>query len=431
MKNFLKVAKVSFMVMACALFLGIGIKAEAVAPGKVVPEQTDANSGAVQVEWDAPSGDIAAYEVEWCQDKTFQGSTYGNSETAQRGCIISSLAAGKSYYVRVTAVDTNQERGATSDIIEVVTSPSAKVTGIKQTKAEDKKITLSWKKVAGANAYEIRYLKSDGTGKRIDVVTGNTTSYKLTKSIAADTKYSVAIIPVRKSSGSKAFSAIGANLSDIKEMATKPKKITKLKFLSSGTISGNTLKPEAKTAAFSWSKSNAAEGYEYTIYGNSGKKALCKGTVKSTAPNTGVRINNKKLTNTQFMRISVRGYITVNKKKVYGKASDYCWFAKNVSGIKASKVGDRTVDAVKISWKKMAGAKSYTVYIAQGTYGKFKKVGTTSKTSYSVSKFNGSKFSSGTYYYKVVASKKVGKKPVKSDDWNYKGFKITTTYTYY
>ncbi len=431
MKNFLKVAKVSFMVMACALFLGIGIKAEAVAPGKVVPKQTAANSGAVQVEWDVPSGDIAKYEVEWCQDRSFQGSTYGSGETAQKGFIISSLAAGKSYYIRVTAIDANEERGATSDILEAVTAPSGKVTGVKQTKAEDKKITLSWKKVTGANAYEIRYLKSNGTGKRVDVVTGNTASYKLTKSIAADTKYSVVIIPIRKSCGSKPFSAKGVNLSDIKEMATKPKMITKLKFINSGMISGNTFKPEAKTAVFSWSKSNAAQGYEYTIYGKSGKKPLCKGTVKSTAPNKGVRINNKKLTNTQFMRISVRGYITVNKKKVYGKPSDICWFAKNVSGIKAAKVGDRTVDAVKISWKKMSGAKNYTVYMAQGTYGKFKKVGTTSKTSYTVSKFNGSKFSSGTYYYKVVASKKNGKKTVKSDDWNNKGFRITTTYTYY
>lgn len=429
MKNFFKVAKVSFMVMACALFLGIGIKAEAVAPGKVVPKQTGANSGAVQVEWDAPAGDVVLYEYEYCKDKSFTGATYRNGETNQKGIVISSLAAGESYYVRVTAIDRNAQEGAPSEILEVVTAPSAKVTGVKQTKAEDKKITLSWKKVTGANAYEIRYLKSNNTGKRIDVVTGNVASYKLTKSIAADTRYAVAVLPIRKSSSN--FYAKGVNLSDVKEVATKPKKVTKLKFINSGTIVGSNFKPEAKTAAFSWSKSNAAEGYEYTIYGNSGKKALAKGTVKSTAPNKGVRINNKKLTNTQFMRISVRGYITVNKKKVYGKASDMCWFAKNVSGLKASKVGGNTIDAVKISWKKMSGAKSYTVYIAQGYYGKFKKVGTTSKTSYTVSKFNGSKFQNGTYYYKVVASKKAGKKTIKSDNWYNKGFKITTKYTYY
>lgn len=429
MRNFFIVTKVSFMVMACALFLGIGIKAEAAVPGRVVPEQTDANSSEVQVKWAAPSGDVVFYEYEYCQDKSFTGATYQRALTKKQEVKLSSLAAGESYYVRVTAIDSYTQEGVPSEILEVVTAPSAKVTGVKQTKAEEKKITLSWKKTAGANAYEIRYLKSNGKGKRIDVVTGDVTSYKLSKSLVVDTKYSVTVLPIRKSSNN--FSAKGVNPSDKKEMVTKPRKITKLKFIDSGTTVGNTLKPEAKTAAFSWSKSNVAEGYEYTIYGDSGKKELCKGTVKASAPNKGVHINNKKLTNTQFMRISIRGYITVNKKKVYGKSSDMCWFAKNVSGLKASKVGGNTLDAVKISWKKMSGAKSYTVYMAQGANGKFKKVCTTSKTSYTVSKFNGSRFQNGIYYYKVVASRKAGKKTIKSDDWYNKGFKITTTYTYY
>lgn len=80
MKNFLKVAKVSFMVMACALFLGIGIKAEA-APGKVANlKQVGANSGSVTIDWDVPAGDVRAYLVEWCQSSTFTGTTYGYAQ---------------------------------------------------------------------------------------------------------------------------------------------------------------------------------------------------------------------------------------------------------------------------------------------------------------------------------------------------------------
>ncbi len=424
MKNFLKVAKVSLMVMACALFLGIGIKAEA-APGKVTGlKQTAANSGAVAVEWTEPQGSVIGYQLEWCQDKSFTGSTYKSLMTeGNKGAIPDTFPAAKSIYVRVRAIDSQQEEGEVSSVLEAVTSPYGKVTGIKQTKAESKKITLSWKKVSGATGYYIEYYKKSTNGKSKKALTGNVSSYKL--SAAENTKYRVAMLPFKKSPSG--FIAYGTDASAWSDMSTMPKKITKLKFLGSGSSTD----PYVKRADFSWSRSDAATGYEYTLYGNNGKK-LAKGTTKVDKPNKGVVITNKKLVNTQFMKIKVRAYITVNGSKKYGPSSDYLWFGKYPSNVKKAMVGRYASDGVKISWKKMTGAKNYTVYVSTKPYSGYKKVSTTSKTSCVIKKCGGAAITTGkNYYYKVVASKKVGKKTVKSDDDWHGEFYITTRYSYY
>ncbi len=419
MKNFLKVAKVSFMVMACALFLGIGIKAEA-APGKVANlKQVGANSGSVTIDWDVPAGDVRAYLVEWCQSSTFTGTTYGYAQTTSKGGKIPNLAAGKSYYVRVTAAD-SEGAGQTSNAIETVTAPSGKVTNFKQTKAEAKKIPVSWKKVTGANGYYIGYYKKSTNGKTKFITTGNVSSYKLP--VAENTRYRVDILPIRKSS--TGFVAYGENSPGFKDMATLPKKVTKLKFRGSGSSTD----PYAKIAYFSWSRSDAAEGYEYTLYGNNGKQAA-KSTIRIDKPNKGVAISNKKLVNTQFMKIRVRAYITVNGAKKYGPPSDYCWFGKYPPSVKKAMAGRYASDGVKISWKKMTGAKNYTVYISTKPNSGYKKVATTSKTSCVIKKCGKSTITTGKYYYyKVVASKKVGKNTIKSDDDWHGEFYITTRY---
>ncbi len=419
MKNFLKVAKVSLMVMACALFLGIGIKAEA-APGKVTGlKQTDANSGSVTIRWDEAEGDVAAYLVEWCQSSTFTGTTYGYATTTSIGGKIPNLASGKTYYVRVTAAD-SEAPGETSDVIDVVTSPYGKVAGFKQGKEEATKIALSWRKVTGANGYYIGYYKKSTKGKLNEVVTGDVSSYKL--SAAANTKYCVDILPVRKSRAG--FVAYGANSLGWKDMSTKPTKIKSLKFIGSGSSTD----PYAKIAYFSWSRSDAAAGYEYTLYGNNGKQ-VAKKTITIDKPNKGVKISNKKLVNTQFMKIRVRAYILVNGVKKYGPSSDYCWFGKYPPSVKKAMAGRYASDGVKISWKKMTGAKNYTVLVSTKPNSGYKKVTTTSKTSCVIKKCGKSTITTGKYYYyKVVANKKVGKKTIKSDDDWHGEFFITTRY---
>ena len=141
---------------------------------------------------------------------------------------------------------------------------------------------------------------------------------------------------------------------------------------------------------------------EYTIYGNNGKKLFTGTTTAYT-----FTAKNKKLTNTQFLKIKARTYFVLNGQKKYGPYSDDCWFARFPSGVKAKKAGNMAADGVKVTWKKMKGAKNYTVYISTSPGGGYKKVTTTSKTSCTIKKCRGAKFVSGrSYYYRVVANTK-------------------------
>lgn len=86
---------------------------------------------------------------------------------------------------------------------------------------------------------------------------------------------------------------------------------------------------------------------------------------------------------------------------------------KNVTASAFSKVVKGTVDLkmpvvtakskskkqVKLSWKKVSGAKKYEIYRATSKNGKYKKIATTTKTSYTNKKLKSGK----TYYYKVKA----------------------------
>ncbi len=435
MKNFFKVAKVSLMIMMCALFLGIGIKAEA-ALGKVAgvtqvadgADEKNAGKYAVGIQWTALQG-ADAYLVEYCESgKNFTGNTYMSGMISKNVVAISGLSGGTSYDVRVSAVTIagNEivDQGTPSDVVDVVTPPSGTVTTLKQSGAQAKKFTVSWTKIPGANVYDIGFKKYGSTAKAQYVTTpSDVSSYTL--SAATDTNYVVDVAPARKST--KGYVAYGAGSQPILA-SSLPKKITKVKFLTSGSNSD----PKAGIADFSWNPSNAADGYEYAIYGNNGKKLTAK-TITATNPKQRVTINNKKLKNAnQFMKIRVRGYLKIGNKKVPGPYSDYCWFAKYPLGVKGSIVNKSSIsDGYKISWKKMKGAKDYTVYIAMGN-GSFKKAGTTKGSSFIIKKCGSAPLATyTTYRYRVVANKKAGKKTVKSDSTWSSSFRLTTTYYYY
>ncbi|MGN0469244.1 MAG: fibronectin type III domain-containing protein, partial [Acutalibacteraceae bacterium] len=63
-----------------------------------------------------------------------------------------------------------------------------------------------------------------------------------------------------------------------------------------------------------------------------------------------------------------------------------------------------------ISWNKVSGANGYTVYYSDSKNSGYKKAGSTSKTNYTVTKLKSGK----TYYFKVIANKKVGSSYINS-----------------
>ncbi|MCI8484363.1 MAG: fibronectin type III domain-containing protein [Lachnospiraceae bacterium] len=415
MKNLVKFSKAWMLALLCVLFLGVGIKAEA-APGTVTGlKQTGHNTTAVQVEWKKVT-DAAKYKVEYCENSSFSGNIKSGEISTNSG-VIGGLTAGKSYYVRVSAIDASGNVGTASSKIEVVTCPS-KVSGLKQTKAENEKISLSWNKAAGASYYRIGYVKSTSSKPTYKNVTTNSYSFKA----SANSQYAVAVLPARKSS----TGYIASNDYTQTTMATLPGKISSVKMYASGSDT----KPTANIVDFTWKRSNAAAGYEYEVYG-SGKKPIVKKSVANQNSKTIlVREKSKKLKNGQFMKIRVRGYVKIGRTKKYGKWSDYTYFAKYPTGIKKSMVGNRASDGVKISWKKVSGATNYTVYVTKNPRStKWSKVTTTKKTNCVIKKCGKSALTTYTnYYYRIVANKKVKKTTYKSDtDW-YNSFRIVTSY---
>jgi lysophospholipase L1-like esterase len=70
--------------------------------------------------------------------------------------------------------------------------------------------------------------------------------------------------------------------------------------------------------------------------------------------------------------------------------------------VKGLKVTATSKGAIKLSWKKVSGAKKYRIYRSKSKNGKYKIVGTTPKTKYTDKRGKQKK----TYYYKVVAIRK-------------------------
>lgn len=99
--------------------------------------------------------------------------------------------------------------------------------------------------------------------------------------------------------------------------------------------------------------------------------------------------------------------------------------------VKGGSLVNNNSSRVKINFKKVKGAKSYTIYLASNKTGKYKKVGTTKKTSYVINK----NFKKYKYYYvyvqangvKINGKKYNSTKPALKYS-NYYSFEIYTKY---
>lgn len=412
MKNLWKFARICTMALMCVFFLGFGIKAEA-APGQVTGvKQTNDGTGYVYISWDAVIGNDIEYKVELCADKNFTSGVMDNLNYNSSGKIsggtssttesFSGLTAGKKYYVRVTAfTDTGYPDyvctfGQPSSVLEVVTKPTEKVQNIKETKATETSITLSWSKTAGANAYQIECRKVGADASSVNTVyVGNVTSYTAAK-LSKNAEYYFDIAPVNLSASG--YKSIGYG-TGIYNVPTLPTKVTGLdsEFWS---LTSNYLELE-------YAARNSADGYQYQVYTVDGKKKLVDGKAASTSP----YFSSSKLKGYKFMKVRVRAYININGKAKYGAWSAWDYFARQ------PKIESKnTKSGIKISWSKVAGAKNYVVYVSTKKDSGYKKLTTTTKTSTTIKKCGKASLKSGkTYYYYVVANKKVGNKTYKSD----------------
>jgi len=84
-------------------------------------------------------------------------------------------------------------------------------------------------------------------------------------------------------------------------------------------------------------------------------------------------------------------------------------------------------NSVTIKWKKVTGAKNYTIYAKKSGSKKWTKIKTTSKTSYKLTKIKGKRINTykSKYSFRIVTNAKVNGKTIKSGNKEY-----YTAYTY-
>ncbi len=163
-------------------------------------------------------------------------------------------------------------------------------------------------------------------------------------------------------------------------------------------------------AVISWKEQTGVSGYEYKIT-DSNKKSVSGYTA---APgDTQIKVEIK---DSNFYTIKVRAYNDRTGKRVYGKWSETLNFASQpiITSANGSKKG------LTLKWSKVPDAKNYTVYVSRSADSGYKKVTTTTKNTYKLTKLNGKAVDEANHYYiYVIASKTVNGKTVKSNKNTY------------
>ena len=168
----------------------------------------------------------------------------------------------------------------------------------------------------------------------------------------------------------------------------------------------------AGTITFQASDPNrTANGYELEVRNLKGK------LIKTISCSSTYSASTKFGKNTPY-KYRIRLYATNGVTKMYSGWSGYRYFwLSNVTGKKHYSLRSSNAK-IKLHWAKVSGTKGYNVLMSTSRDGKYKKVKSLSKKAKSVTltKFGKKKLNKyKTYYIKVVAKIKVGKKTVSND----------------
>lgn len=339
--------------------------------------KASATASSVKLSWSAVSG-ATHYKVEY---KTSSSKTWKTATTTSKtSYTVSGLSGYTSYTFRVTALKklANGTYLAASPVTIKAKTLLGTPSSVKSS-ATSSTITLTWSKVTNAEKYQVRQYKN---GKWTTLTTTKKTSYKISK-LKSGTKYKFSVRAVV----GKSTYGTAKELSAYTLLPTP----SKVKVASTTT----------STAKLSWSKVSGASSYEVYAYLDG------KWTKVATSKKTSVTV--KKLPSGKKTKLKVRA-VSKNVKSAFSSEVSALTLVGKVSSLKTSL---RKTSSITMTWKKTTGATSYEIY--RYTNGKWNKIGTTKKTTYTDSK----SLSKGTQYqYKVRAVQKVSKKTTRYGDYS-------------
>ncbi len=368
--------------------------------------QTQASTSSVTVAWNAVFGGSNKVWTKISDNASMSPCTF--DYTYNTSDYFYGLNPGQTYYVQIGMSDTSKlsstppEDTVWSAPVPVVTAPdSVPSETIKFTKATTNSLTFTWQAAAGATSYNVSYHLSTASSDTSSVVSTETNSITIS-GLQSDTEYDINIAPVR-TEPSTGFAATD-NSTSRWNYPTLPKNVSGLE-VTAFSINGS--------LHFEWNKCKVADGYEAEVYTYNGKKPLIKQSLTSSY----LYLTNKKLKTAQIYKFRVRAYVTnADNNKSYSSWSAYQYTSRILDKATVKKSGSK----LKVSWKKVKGASSYTVYMAtDSSTHTYKKMGTTNKTNLLLKK----KIKKGTYYYiRIVPNYKKGKK-------TYPGYSSKSSYT--
>lgn len=404
MKNYVK-AIVTFVFLIAAVTFVPAISDAAIAslgaPGGL--KQIDASENSIKFSWDAVIG-AKDYAVSYSD-----GVVWSQPERVWTGTdeTIYTLSAGKTYYVRVYALDDDNNLGAPSAELEVVTAPRSEEMGTITVKDKtSSSISLSWTVASGATSYVVK----DDFYKQAAYFVESATPEATITGLLPNTWYGVDVFAVRtSSSGFKAYSNGKHNYINTLEVVVAPGKPS--------TSSFSVYSPSATTGmagfAVGADPNRMADGYELEVYKVSGNKKVFAIDASSSY------VASRKFSKNTPYKYRIRYYAKSGVSKLYGPWSDYRYFwIHNISGTRKPNKFPSSNCSISMKWSKVVGATSYTVSMSTSQNGKYKKVKTLGKNAKSIkiTKFGKSKLSRyKTYYIKVTANVKSGKKTLKND----------------
>ena len=282
---------------------------------------------------------------------------------------------GKTYTVIIRAYKKANDTTLWSEGVSfrISTGPDD-VTGIKS-ESNFYSVKLSWDKTETADGYRV-YIRKDN-GKYKILTTTTKTSFTV-NGLTADTKHTFAIKAYRKADGKTLWG----------------KASSKTASTTSGKPSSFSGKATYDSVALSWRDVKGADGYKVYVYNSKKKKYT---TLKSVKNN---KYTAEELKSGTTYKFAVKPYAKKNGKTYYGKPVYLTVTTKLTRPTLTAKI---TAKGNAISWSKINGAEDYVLYYSNTKDGSYKKLKTTTATSYTHSKASKSK----PYYYKVRAYKTV------------------------
>ena len=418
----------------------------------------NAQTGLQELTWE-PIEDAVSYEI--YRAKNTNGPFTLVADTIETFWRDSDAALGKTYYYQVKAIHEDRDRSsALSQPVKVThTCANPIISIVNDSKGKPK---LSWSKVNSAKKYTV-YRATSEDGKYSKLGTTSKLSYTDSKAKAGNTYYYKVIANGSKSTYNSPYSNIvscgvicGTPTVTVKVDANTGKptlswkkvdgaakyaiyrqlpgeetftlmaeqtavsyadktapidtvcqyyvqalgKTADLNGAASKTVSATSgiARPDVKGSVDSvsgkpvltWDAVEGAVKYEVYRSTKSNKSYKLIDTVE-TLTYTDETVSAGK---TYYYQVKAVGQVSKSASSSYDKLTGKCAIPE------ISTTRDASTGKTKIVWKKVAGAKKYTVYRATTEDGKYSKLGTATKTYYTDSKSK----SGVTYFYKVVAN---------------------------